>query len=202
MRCRFGTGANLDEVHSFMAHEGARTRAGSKNSERVPVEDAAALRAYLNDRVKRYCPPWMRDQVDDIVQVAWLRVTETSTRIEGDRALGASYLARVAYTVTVDEIRRRRRRREVPMGEAHEALPSRKVDPVQAAGASEIGDAIEDCLAGLLPNRRYAVALYLQGHNVPETGALLGWVRKRAENMVFRGLADLRHCLARKGITP
>jgi RNA polymerase sigma-70 factor (ECF subfamily) len=176
--------------------------AASTDSERVPIEDAAALRAYLNERASRYCPKWMRGQVDDIVQVGWLRVTEAHRKHEGDRVLGPSYLARVAYTATVDEIRRRRRRREVPVGDAHERLPAGSIDPVRAVGAREIGDAVEACLARLLPNRRHAVALYLQGHNVPETGALLGWARKRAENMVFRGLADLRRCLAKKGITP
>jgi len=190
------------KVLSAMAREGIQTGATSTDSEKVPIEDATALRAYLYERVNRYCPPWLRDQVDDIVQLSWLRVTEAHAKSEGDRVLGASYLARVAYTVTVDEIRRRRRRREVPVAEAHDRLPAGSVDPVRAVGASEIGDAIEACLARLRPNRRHAVALYLQGHNVPETGALLGWVRKRAENMVFRGLADLRHCLARKGITP
>ena len=65
-----------------------------------------------------------------------------------------------------------------------------------------IGDGIVDCLARLLPARRRAVALYLQGHSAPETGNLLGWSLKRSENMIFRGLADLRRCLAGKGLSP
>jgi RNA polymerase sigma-70 factor (ECF subfamily) len=51
-------------------------------------------------------------------------------------------------------------------------------------------------------DRRRAVMLYLQGHSVPEAARLLGWTAKRTENLVYRGLADLRHCLRAKGHTP
>ena len=33
-----------------------------------------------------------------------------------------------------------------------------------------------------------------------EVGRLLGWAAKRAENLVYRGMADLRGCLGGKGI--
>jgi RNA polymerase sigma-70 factor, ECF subfamily len=46
------------------------------------------------------------------------------------------------------------------------------------------------------------VTLYLQGHTVPETARILGWDAKRAENLVYRGLADLRQCLMGKGHRP
>jgi RNA polymerase sigma-70 factor (ECF subfamily) len=175
---------------------------GGGPPERTPADDAAALRARLRERVVRYCPRWMRDQVDDIVQVAWLRLEKTPRGDEADPTFGSSYLARVAYCVTVDEIRRRRRRREVPVDGAEHTLRTAAVDPARAMKAREIGDAIEACLARLLTGRRRAVALYLQGHTISQTGTLLGWARKRADNMVFRGLADLRRCLARKGFTP
>jgi len=175
---------------------------GDMPPEQIPAADDAVIRAKLHERVFRYCPGWMKDQVDDIVQVAWLRLHETLKKNEGDAALASQYLARVAYCATVDEIRRRRRQREVPVGEAENTLRAEAVDPARAMSAREIGDAIEACLARLLSARRRAVALYLQGHSVPETGALLGWTRKRADNMVFRGLADLRLCLSRKGIKP
>ena len=43
-------------------------------------------------------------------------------------------------------------------------------------------------------------ALLDQGHSVPEIGQLLGWTAKKAENLVYRGMADLRGCLGKKGI--
>ena len=51
-------------------------------------------------------------------------------------------------------------------------------------------------------DRRLAVTLYLQGHTVPEAARILGWAAKRTENLVYRGLADLRQCLLGKGHTP
>ncbi len=171
-------------------------------SEPRPVASAAALRAALQQRVRRYCPAWMQDEVDDLVQIAWMRLDETLKKNEGNRTDAAHYVGRLAYCVTVDEIRRRRRRHEVPVEGLEYTLSSEAVDPQRALGAREIGDAIEACLKRLLPRRRSAVAVYLQGHSLRDTGALLGWTAKRAENMVFRGLADLRRCLAGKGIKP
>jgi RNA polymerase sigma-70 factor (ECF subfamily) len=168
----------------------------------VDASSDSAHREFLRKQVSRYCPPWLRDRVDDIVQVAWLRLDEAGRKRERNRDPGPSLMSRVAYCATVDEIRRHRRRREVPVGEEHEMPAARQVDPARAAGAREIGRAIQGCLTGLLPGRRLAVALYLQGHTSPETGAILGWTLKRAENMIFRGLADLRRCLAGKGVTP
>jgi RNA polymerase sigma-70 factor (ECF subfamily) len=46
------------------------------------------------------------------------------------------------------------------------------------------------------------VTLYLQGHTVPETARVLDWPAKRADNLVYRGLADLRQCLLAKGLRP
>lgn len=116
----------------------------------------------------------------------------------------ASYLWKVAYTALVDEIRRYRRRREVPLeedgwegGPATEAL-----SPERQTAGREIARGIQDCLPRLVRPRRMAVVLYLQGHSVPEAAKLLDWGNKRTENLVYWGLADLRECLNRKGLKP
>jgi DNA-directed RNA polymerase specialized sigma24 family protein len=59
-----------------------------------------------------------------VVQAALMRVVEASKRREGDAPLRASYLWKAAYTATVDEIRRRRRRREVALEEGLLEPPS------------------------------------------------------------------------------
>jgi len=91
---------------------------------------------------------------------------------------------------------------EVPMEGIQQVLPAGGPGPDETTRAAEIGRAIRHCLGRLLPNRKLAVALYLQGHTGPEVGAILRWSLKRAENMIFRGLGDLRRCLSRKGIVP
>jgi DNA-directed RNA polymerase specialized sigma24 family protein len=44
--------------------------------------------------------------------------------------------------------------------------------------------------------------LYLQGHTAPEIGRLLSWSPAKSNNLVHRGIADLRRCLERKGLRP
>ena len=46
------------------------------------------------------------------------------------------------------------------------------------------------------------MTLYLEGCTVPESGAALGYTAKKASHLIYRGLADLRTCLAGKGVTP
>jgi RNA polymerase sigma-70 factor (ECF subfamily) len=48
--------------------------------------------------------------------------------------------------------------------------------------------------------RRIATTLHLQGHRIREVGDLMGWTEKKAENLIYRGLADLRNCLKSQGI--
>ena len=75
-------------------------------------------------------------------------------------------------------------------------------DPERECIGMEIGEGIRDCLQRLLQPRRLALALHLQGHTVQETAQLLRWDFKRVENLTYRGLADLRKCLASKGLKP
>lgn len=167
------------------------------------------LRQDLARAVTRVCPPWLADQVDDLTHVAMMRVMKLAPRGDRDRALSRGYLTKVAYTTVVDEIRRRRRRREVSLEDNCGASEARghgfgapPIDPEQIASGREIGAQIGDCLARLSDSRRLAVTLHLQGHTLRQSAALLGWTAKRTENLIYRGLADLRKCLAAKGISP
>ena len=167
-------------------------------------DDLAAVRAALNRAVARVCPYWLADQADDLVQVALMRVMDVSRRAEGQIQFTSFYLRKAAYSAVVDEIRRRRRRQEVSLdeGDAAPMLPSAGSNPEQRQAGREIGRAIRACLERLVAPRRLAATLHLQGHTVPEVCRLMGWSEKRAENLVYRGLADLRQCLAGKGVTP
>jgi len=162
------------------------------------------VRADLARAVARVCPACMADRADDLVQVALLRVAEVYRRSEGKAEFSSFYLRKAAYSAVVDEIRRLRRRQEVPLeGGNPEADPaSAQPDPEQSCAGGEIGQAIRDCLGRLVRPRRLAVTLHLQGHRVAEAARLLGWSAKKAENLVYRGLADLRSCLTAKGIRP
>jgi RNA polymerase sigma factor (sigma-70 family) len=164
-----------------------------------PVIDAE-VRRQLVRAVRSYCPPWMADQHDDLVQMSAMRIL----RATGVHDLAPAYLRRVAYTVVIDEIRRRRRSGEVGMSPS---MPDRiarsgSLSPESRVRGVELGARLVDCLAELSADRRAAVALYLQSHTVPEISVMLDCDPKRAANLVYRGLADLRAALVRQGIEP
>ena len=189
---------------------GESNRSSDLPSSREVEQRYQKLRADLTRAVRRVCPGWLRDRQDDLVQVATLKVMDLERRQaergEGNRELQSSYLYRVAYSAMVDEIRRIRRRGEVGIETEEDGYVIEPTDdqatPEERSTASQRGVAIRDCLAGLKLERRRAVTLYLSGNTVPESAGLLDWTVKKTENLVYRGLADLRRCLTGKGIEP
>lgn len=172
------------------------------------VDDYGRLRSELARSVSRICPPWLASRADDLVQVALLRVLEIRRKSEANAQISTSYLRKTAYSALIDEIRRCRRRREVSLErdgggiepEAERSSP--QPDPEESSAGHQVGRAIRECLARMIRPRRLAVALHLQGHSVPEIGNLMSWTPKKADNLVYRGLSDLRECLGSKGVRP
>jgi RNA polymerase sigma-70 factor (ECF subfamily) len=167
-----------------------------------PVE-LGDLRDRMDRAVRKVAPAWMRDQIDDLVQVAMMKIMR-SGKVEGDAELNNGFVYRVAHSVIVDEIRRRKRRNETDMDPSlpDPVEPHVRSDPEAMAGGQEIGAVIVECLGHLAVDRRRAVTLYLQGHSVPETAKLLDLQPKKAENLVYRGLAELRDLLRARGVEP
>jgi DNA-directed RNA polymerase specialized sigma24 family protein len=150
--------------------------------------------------VDRVAPGWMADQRDDLVQMAVIKLMRSAQ----EPPFGDPLLRRVAYTVVVDEVRRRKRRAEVGMSPS---LPDRIVNsgelsPEVRAQGVELAGVLVACLQTLAPERRRAVTLWLQDHGIPEIAQLLRWDRKKAANLVYRGLADLREVLRERGLPP
>lgn len=170
----------------------------------VSETDYELLREKLRHAIGSVCPRWLGDRRDDLVQAAMIRVMRHERSCEGNGELASSYLWKVAYCVVVDEIRKTQRRQEVPIEDGPQELPSTSgsEDPERRCASLEIAEGISNCLAELVQSRRLAVALYLQGHTVPEAASLLGWNEKRTDNLIYRGLADLRKCLRSKGLNP
>ena len=173
----------------------------------MTLVDYTKLRRDLATVVAKICPGWPAAQRDDLVQAAVMRVMHVfgtggpDVDPEGTSVPGPSYLYKVAHSVLVDELRRIRRQRETYSDEETlESIPAVRPDPERLAVSREIGEGIKDCLSRLKRERRMAVTLYLQGHTVPQSARIIDWSVKRTENLVYRGLSDLRECLASKGI--
>ncbi len=193
----------LDSPRSGRASR-ASARCRSRMSLLTTPIDYTKLRRELERAVARVCPRWQPARRDDLVQAAMMRMMQVLGREspgEGNPAYTASYLHRVAYTTLVDELRRERRRGETSLDDdTVAAVAVEPHDPERLAASKEIGLGIQACLGSMKRERRLAVTLYLQGHSVPESARLLEWEPKRTENLVYRGLADLRGCLTSKGI--
>jgi RNA polymerase sigma-70 factor (ECF subfamily) len=169
--------------------------------------DVTALRHELTRAVARVCPAWLTAQRDDLVQAAVMRVMQRfqgrEIASEGVAPFTSSYLYKVAHSVLVDEIRRVRRRQETDLDDqVADQVTVTTADPERMVASAEIGRGIQCCLSKMKQERRLAVTLYLQGHTVAEAARILDWSPKRTENLVYRGLADLRVCLTCRGIEP
>lgn len=161
------------------------------------------LRERLAGVVRRICPPWLARQSDDLIQVALLRLVDVVEKSEQERTFNSSYLYKVAYSALIDEIRRLRARREVAI--EHDdgqpmAIEAPIVDPERHTAGRQLGKEIADCLRQVIKPRRRAVTLHLLGHTAAEAATLLARDLKQARNLTYRGLADLRACLTKKGI--
>jgi len=167
-------------------------------------DDLERIRAGLLRAVTRVCPASLVSRRDDIVQAALIRVAEVLRKGEHTGIRSTSYLWQVAYTATVDEIRRATRRQEVSLQDVdiETGFAARSPNPEQEAAATELAAAIRGCLLRLIRPRRLAVTLHLLGFVGAEAGKVLGWDLKRVRNLTYRGLADLRGCLEAKGVRP
>ncbi len=162
------------------------------------------LRERLVRAVRHVCPSWLRDQSEDIVQAALLRLLHVQEFREPNLAFPSSYLWKAAYSATLDEIRRAQRRREVPIEASAVAGTSvaREGDPLESRSHAELAAAIRACLRGMGADRAAVAGFHLLGHRVSEMQTRFGWDEKRVRNLLSRGLADLRVCLERKGLGP
>ncbi|MEM9533779.1 MAG: RNA polymerase sigma factor [Pseudomonadota bacterium] len=166
----------------------------------LSTEDLERIQGVLRRAIDRLCYRWGHDEREDLVQTALLKLHQRTSG-EDNADLKASYLYRVAHSIVVDEVRKRTRRPMTTDALSPEQFSAERLDsPDAALAAGDARAALWDCLNQLAENRRLALVLYLQGHTVPEAAQLLDWPNKRTENCVYRGLANLRDCLNRKGV--
>ena len=153
--------------------------------------------------MNRVCPAWLASQKDDIVQTALVRAFETSRKSEPRADPPPSYWWKVAYTATVDQMRRVRQERNISLEQAGEEgmLTATDSGPFQDLSHQDLGLAVQGCLPRLNPRRRLVVGLYLMGHTLPEMMRLTGWDNRKTRNLLCRGLDDLRRQLGKQGFS-
>ena len=152
------------------------------------TQELRAIRLVLERAIRSRCFGLLASARDDLVQSAMVRILERDRHEDLGRR-GASYAWKVAQSVIVDELRRLGRERR--MAESVSEVKQSWVDP---AGRIQL----RQCLERLEERRRMAVTLHLSGLRIPEVARAAGWTEKTAENLIYRGLDDLR-ALLREG---
>ncbi|MCI0445209.1 RNA polymerase sigma factor [bacterium] len=164
---------------------------------------------YLRNTIASICPKNLGIQIDDIEQEARIRLWKA---LEKDVEIRdhASYIYRIAFTTTIDAIRRVKSRKEEQLTTSEDSKEEPKepgevvVDlgpsPHQTIETKQILDQVERILATMDENRRSTIKLYLQGMTSFEIAAVLGWSEPKARNLLYRGLKDLRAGLKAAGI--
>ncbi len=171
----------------------------SKSSSPFSHEDHVLMRRL----VRRRCPPPLREQLDDLTQMALMRVFRALRRAQRDRpehvpalenpASRRAYFARAARTTVLDEQKRARHREEVRMSTSAEGrIEARQPTPEDACRGQELATALEQAITNLPPSRREPVRLYLASHSIREIATRIGKDRKQTSNLVHRGLRALR----------
>jgi len=112
-----------------------------------------------------------------------------------------SYLKKMAYTATVDELRRLRKQApdrdiyswgrmllilEGGSTEPGEAIPEE--DYVRREDTRILGSIIEK----LSPDRKCVLRLYASGFSIDEICEFFGWDRTRVRHLLYRGIDDIR----------
>jgi RNA polymerase sigma-70 factor, ECF subfamily len=144
-----------------------------------------------------------REQVEEIVQESFTKAFFALEEFAGGRdASFAAWLARIAFNVCYDELRRQKRRPESALEEVTEEESARLRERVRggsdAEGQAVSRDLATKLLARLSPEDRLVlVMLDVEGLSAAEIGNLLGWTVSKVKVRAHRARAHLRRVLER-----
>jgi RNA polymerase sigma factor (sigma-70 family) len=162
----------------------------------------------LRHVARRYGLP--SEDIDEVIQEVRVRLWRARPAAETIAALGVSYVYRTAVSAALAVVRRHRgidgpdRRRDwTDAAEGDQEFPTpASSGPERQLERSELARAVAEEVVALAEPRRAAVQLYLVGYGSEEVADTLGWSHAKARNLIYRGLADLRAALVRRGIGP
>jgi RNA polymerase sigma-70 factor (ECF subfamily) len=143
---------------------------------------------------RRYGVP--ESDVGDVVQEVRVRLWRAHPASETIGQLGVSYVYRTAISAAIAVVGRHR------SAEALSDTPAPVLDqPDGALARSEVAHAVALAVGRLPERRRVAVRMHLAGYSRDEISDACGWSEAKTRNLLYRGLADLRADLARRGIS-
>jgi RNA polymerase sigma factor (sigma-70 family) len=123
----------------------------------------------------------------------------------------ASYIKRVAYSTTIDELRKMMKQR--PSGQPENLrrvfTGSRQISergsdfsPELRFEDTEMRESVRAMVGSLSESRKKVLELYLRGLTIDEISASLNWEKPRVRHLFYRGIDDLKEKNGRPGDTP
>lgn len=134
---------------------------------------------------------------EDVAQESLLRLWNHADRWKAGGPGIAPWLKKVTVNQCLDRLRRKRfaSDEEVPERADESPLADRQIE------ASEVGQAVKDCIEAL-PDRQRAAVILTYYEEAPNQGAAesLAMKLKAFESLLLRARASLRSCIERKGV--
>jgi RNA polymerase sigma factor (sigma-70 family) len=146
-----------------------------------------------------WCCDHRRDEAEEVLQTAYLRVMEGAARFDGASSLQTWFFGVIRRTAW--EQRRRRWLREQLLGRWFTQLPAPKPEPdaEALASGSQSGRALREALSGLPARQREVLHLvFYQDLTVQEASRILEISLGTARTHFERGKAQLRQILSKQ----
>ena len=145
-----------------------------------------------------------REQVEEVVQESFTKAFFALGEFGGGRdASFAAWLARIAFNVSYDELRRQKRRPEGALEELTEEESATLSERLRGEGSDAEGQAVSRDLASKLlarlspEDRLVLVLLDVEGLSVAEIANLLNWTGSKVKVRAHRARAHLRRVMER-----
>ena len=145
-----------------------------------------------------------REQIEEVVQESFTKAFFALAEFGGGRdASFAAWLARIAFNVSYDELRRQKRRPEGALEELTEEESATLAGRLRGGGADAEGRAVSRDLAAKLlarlspEDRLVLVLLEVEGLSVAEIAGLMNWTGSKVKVRAHRARAHLRRVLER-----
>jgi RNA polymerase sigma-70 factor (ECF subfamily) len=165
-----------------------RARSGDESAWR-------ALYEWLSPQLLGYLRAGRLSDADDVVGEVWLEVARRIGDFSGDASGFRSWVFTIARSRRVDEIRRRLRRRDEPLGPMAQGIVSPQDVEREAITVIEVGDMLE--LFGMLTHEQSEVLALrvFAGLTSREIGEITGRSTGAVEQLQHRALSSLREHL-------
>lgn len=145
-----------------------------------------------------------REQVEEVVQESFTKAFFALSEFANGRdASFAAWLARIAFNVSYDELRRQKRRPEGALEELTEEETATLAERLRGDGADAESAAVSRDLAAKLlarlspEDRLVLVMLDVEGLSVAEIANLMKWTGSKVKVRAHRARAHLRRVLER-----